>query len=196
MSVSKLRSCCTNSPLPFETYNLWTSALEWRIFGIRRSFNFFARRLSTAHFSTLVGSGDHFHFINHSPLTRDLQTFLLFFQYYAAKPNLNFSRVYRCNKRYIYNQPGQTDLSYNIIVHDHEFGDPDLYESFFEVPGGLTSIEKDANYASGKLDFWSFFFLKSGDIVSTIRGRGREHEKKASRLKFSFVLDLLGITLR
>ena len=72
----------------------------------------------------------------------------------------------------------------------------DLDESFFEVPGGLTSIEKDANYASGKLDFWSFFFLKSGDIVSTIRGRGREHEKKASRLKFSFVLDLLGITLR
>lgn len=196
MSVSKLRSCCTNSPLPFETYNLWTSALEWRIFGIRRSFNFFARRLSTAHFSTLVGSGDHFHFINHSPPTRDLQTFLLFFQYYAAKPNLNFSRVYRCNKRYIYNQPGQTDLSYNIIAHDHDFGDPDLYESFFEVHGGLTSIEKDANYASGKLDFWSVFFLKSGDIVSTIRGRGREHEKKASWLKFSFVLDLLAITLR
>ena len=128
---------------------------------------------------TLFGSGDHFHFINHSPPTRDLQTFLLFFQYYAAKPNLNFSRVYWCNKRYIY-RPGQTDLSYNIIAHDHEFGDPDLYESFFEVHGGLTSIEKDANYASGKLDFWSVFFLKSGDIVSTIRGRGREHEKKTS----------------
>ena len=92
MSVSKLRSCCTNSPLPFETYNLWTSALEWRIFGIRRSFNFFARRLSTAHFSTLVGSGDHFHFINHSPLTRDLQTFLLFSQHLTwviTPPNQN-----------------------------------------------------------------------------------------------------------
>ena len=92
MSVSRLRSCCTNSPLPFETYNLWTSALEWRIFGIRRSFNFFARRLSTAHFSTLVGSGDHFHFINHSPLTRDLQTFLLFSQHLTwviTPPNQN-----------------------------------------------------------------------------------------------------------
>ena len=125
---------------------------------------------------TLFGSGDHFHFINHSPPTRDLQTFLLFFQYYAAKPNLNFSRVYRCNKRYIYNQPGQTDLSYNIIVHDHEFGDPDLYESFFEVPGGLTSIEKDANYASGKLDFWSFFSLSL--VISSLLSEGGDESMK------------------